>query len=253
MIKLREITRFLDTMLQVDEYSSDSANNGLQVEGSKEVRKAFFAVDSSLDLFARAAEENADFVFVHHGISWKDNLKRITGYNARMLAKLFSYNISLYAAHLPLDANLKIGHNILIAKILSLKKIAKFAKYAGYEIGFMGDAPRGATAAKFAEILRKNLGASTRIFGDPDKGIHKCGIVSGGGGDCIQDALDNDLDCFVTGEIGHSNYHIIKDSGINLVVAGHYCTEKPGVLAVMKEIQKKFKIKCEFIDMPTGM
>ncbi|MEM4247695.1 MAG: Nif3-like dinuclear metal center hexameric protein, partial [Candidatus Nanoarchaeia archaeon] len=74
MVKLREITSYLDNMLRINEYCSDSANNGLQVEGGKEVRKAFFAVDSSLDLFARAAEEKADFVFVHHGISWKDNL-----------------------------------------------------------------------------------------------------------------------------------------------------------------------------------
>ncbi|MEM4248063.1 MAG: Nif3-like dinuclear metal center hexameric protein, partial [Candidatus Nanoarchaeia archaeon] len=181
-------------------------------------------------------------------------LKRLTGYNASMLSKLFSYNISLYAAHLPLDANPKIGHNILIAKMLSLKNIAKFAKYAGYEIGFMGTAPKGATTAKFAEILKRNLGSSSiRVIGDAEKEIHRCGIVSGGGADCIQDALDNGLDCFVTGEIGHSNYHIIKDSGIRVIVAGHYCTEKPGIFAVMKEIQKKFKIECEFIDIPTGM
>ena len=254
MAELKQVVDFLGNLIMIDSFPSDSSNNGLQVEGKNCVKKAFFGVDACVKLFQKAADENADFVFLHHGISWKDSLKRLTGYNAKLLDPLFKKGISLYAAHLPLDANPEIGHNILLAKMLSLKNIGKFAKYADSEIGFKGNAPKGATLAKFAEILDTNLGGKSRIFGRPDAIISRCGIVSGGGGnECLRRAIEGGLDCFVTGEVGHESFHIIGESGINVIAGGHYCTEKPGVQAVMEKLSRKFKIKCEFIELPTGM
>ncbi len=253
MAELKKVKEYLDKLLMIDSFTADSSNNGLQLEGKEYVKKAFFGVDCCLRLFEKAAEENADFVFVHHGISWKDNLKRLTGYNARMIRPLFNGGVSLYAAHLPLDSNPELGHNILLAKMLSLRNIRNFAKYAGYEIGFMGEAPRGATVAKFAKLIDGKLNAKSAIFGNPDARIERCGVVSGGAGDCIPDAIESGLDCFVLGEVGHSSYHIMRDSGINVIAGGHYCTEKPGVIAVMEKLSSKFGIECEFIDLPTGM
>ncbi len=253
MAKLSELLRFLDEILDLTAYGNDSSNNGLQVEGNSSVSKAFFAVDSSLSLFRKAAAEGADFVFVHHGISWKDGLRRIKAHDSRMLSALYSGGVSLYAAHLPLDANPEFGHNIMLAKILSLKGIRPFGQYAGYSIGFMGNAPAGSTPKKLAALLSERLGAICSIQGDPDAIVKNCGIVSGGGADCAVDALENNLDCFITGERSHSWHSMIRDSGLNTVFAGHYCTEKPGVMAAMSIVQRRFKIKCEFIDIPTGL
>lgn len=251
---LETLTSFLDNLLKIKDFSQDSSNNGLQVQGSETVKKAVFGVDSSRTLFEKAAERKAQFVFVHHGISWNDSLKRLTGYNHTLVEPLFKNSISLYAAHLPLDAAPKIGHNACLARMLGLKKCGTFAKYSGQDIGVKGAAPAGATAAKFARILDRELSAKCIVFGNSEKKIKNVGVISGGSGSHgITEALEEKLDCLVTGEVGHGSFHIIRETGMTVISGGHYCTEKPGLIAVMDILRKKFKLECEFIDLPTGM
>ena len=123
MPTIHEVTAYLDEILNLKAFASDSSNNGLQFEGSREVTKAVFGVDACAGLFMDAADADADFVFVHHGLSWGGSLKRITGVDAERIAMLASNNISLYAAHLPLDANPEFGHNILLARILGTESL----------------------------------------------------------------------------------------------------------------------------------
>ena len=107
-MKLAELTDFLDSMLMLDKFSRDASNNGLQVEGSAEVTSAVFGVDACQELFDAAAAKGADFIFVHHGMSWGSEPRRFSGIVARRLSTLFQNKISLYAAHLPLDAHPQI-------------------------------------------------------------------------------------------------------------------------------------------------
>ena len=74
-----DIVRFLDHILELDQWPDDPSNNGLQFEGDAEVEKAVFAVDASAELFCRAADLDAGFIFVHHGISWGSGIRRIDG------------------------------------------------------------------------------------------------------------------------------------------------------------------------------
>ena len=68
-VSRNDIVRFLDKILELDQWSDDPSNNGLQFAGDAEVAKAVFAVDASAELFCKAADLDAGFVFVHHGIS----------------------------------------------------------------------------------------------------------------------------------------------------------------------------------------
>ena len=115
-MKLVELTQFLDRELNLEAFRQDHSNNGLQVEGSAEVRRAAFAVDACLATFELAAEKGVDFLFVHHGLSWGAEPRRFTGVTARRLRTLFNAGISLYAAHLPLDANPVFGNNAELSR-----------------------------------------------------------------------------------------------------------------------------------------
>ena len=108
-MKRDELTKFLDEALDLSAFAEDVSNNGVQVEGRDEVRKAVFAVDASQTLFDEAAKRAADFIFVHHGLSWGANPRRLTGFTARRFGTLFRHGITLYAAHLPLDAAPEFG------------------------------------------------------------------------------------------------------------------------------------------------
>lgn len=254
MATLNEITTYFDDLLGLAKVPGDSSNNGLQVEGSPTVDKILFSVDASLELFNIAVERNADMVFVHHGISWGGNPKRFSGMDATRLRTLFCNGISLYAMHLPLDAHPEYGHNACLADMLRLEQQTMFAKYCDVEIGVLGQLPVASTPQKIADLFDAELGGKSAIFGDAGKTVAKVGIISGGAGyEGINEAINLQLDCFITGEVGHSSYHLIKESGMPVIALGHYASEKPGVIKSMELVQAKFNVDCEFIDLPTGL
>lgn len=254
MIKLNVLTQYLDELLGVNNIPEDGSNNGLQVEGRQKVNKVIFGVDSCLTIAEIAAGKYADFIFVHHGLSWKDGFKRITGISAKTFSTLFKNNISLYGAHLPLDAHPELGHNAQIAKVINLQNCEPFAKYANAEIGVKGELEKPINLSNLAKNVDQKLETKSVIYGNEHNSISKIGIISGGPGSFgIEAAVEMGLDCLITGEVYHSIWHLIQETGINVIAAGHYRTEKPGVLAVMERIQQEFKLDCEFIELPTGL
>jgi dinuclear metal center YbgI/SA1388 family protein len=254
MIYLEKLEEYLDNLLEINNFPRDSSHNGLQVEGNSEVKKIIFGVDASASLFEIAADEDADCIFVHHGLSWGNSFSRLHGITADRLRILFSNGISLYAAHLPLDAHPQIGHNACLANIINLHKRNMFCEYAGENIGVMGELQEISNPEVIADTLQASLQAENfLILGDEQKSIRKIGIVSGGPGvEGIVGAVRNKLDCLVTGEIGHCDYHLIKETGLTVIALGHYCSEKPGVQAVMERLKTQYEIDCMFVDLPTG-
>jgi dinuclear metal center YbgI/SA1388 family protein len=254
MMQLKELTKYLDELLDISAIPGDRSNNGLQVEASQIVKKAVFGVDACQALFDAAAVKNADFIFVHHGLSWGGEPRLFTGMTAKRMDLLFKKGISLYAAHLPLDAHHKIGHNALLADMIKLHKRYNFAEYSGCKIACGGVLPQVSLVADIAGKFEKELNCKANIFGNMDKKIEKAGIISGGGGmDGLLACIAEGMDCYITGEMNHTMYHIVKESGITVIELGHYHSETPGIHAVMNKIEKKFAIDCEFIDIPTGL
>ena len=100
MTSLDTLVKFLDSTLAVTAFR-DTSNNGLQIANSGSVSKVVAGVDASLRLLTEAAARGADCVVCHHGLSWGDSLKRITGLNHRLVAFAIEHNIAVYAAHLP--------------------------------------------------------------------------------------------------------------------------------------------------------
>ena len=254
MAQLNEITVYLDELLAVDSVPGDASNNGLQVEAADKVNSAIFGVDACQALFDAAVAKKVDFIFVHHGLSWGGEPRRFTGITGTRLGTLFAEGINLYAAHLPLDAHPKIGHNALLADMVGLRKRYQFAEYSGCNIACGGVLPKSCLPDELAKVFEGNLDCKAKIFGNCDKSVNKIGIISGGGGmDGLMACIEDDVDCFVTGEMTHTMYHIVKESGMTVIQLGHYCSETPGVKAVMNKLNKKFGIACEFVDIPTGL
>ena len=257
MAELNDIVRFLDELLKVKDFPQDASNNGLQFEGSRTVAKAVFGVDGSNALFSIAADLDADFVFVHHGISWGPSLKRIVSLDARRISMLAANSISLYAAHLPLDAHPEVGHNAKLASMLKLKDVKPFGWYAGKAIGFSGILPRTVSLEKVFETLDKKLISEGDFFcfGEMETKVSKVGVISGGGAfpEAFAEAFEQGIDCLVTGEMGHSAFHYAREAGVSVLAMGHYRTETSGVLEVMDRVKKQFGIEVEFVDLPTGM
>ena len=269
MVDLYEVVEYLDSAIMLDQINSDPSNNGLQVEGKKDIEKIAFCVDTSATLISKAIELGADLIFVHHGLSWGSSLKYITDYNAGLLKPLIKNDISLYAAHLPLDGHPEFGHNVLLADIMKLQDKQPFSMFAGSSIGVKGTLSQSTTPEKIATLLVKELDSIIKSYASftvapelqdkctvigKENRVKTVGIVSGSGGmDCINDAINEKLDCVITGEMGHGMYHLARENGISIITPGHYRTEVPGVVAVMDLLKETFDIETEFINIPTGL
>lgn len=254
-VPLSRITDFLDRLLAPPPGCRDGSNNGLQVEaGDGRVRRVLFGVDACRDLFGKAAETGAGLVVVHHGLSWNDHFKRLRGVTARRVQLLYRNGISLYASHLPLDAHPEVGNNARLAHLLGLRNPAPAFEYGGIPIGRLGEFPRPPSVDALRRRIERLLHTECRVFPGRADRIRTLGIVSGGGGDEIEAAAAAGCDAFLTGEVGHCQWHLIRETGLTVFAAGHYCTETVGLLAVMDSLAAAFPgLACEWADFPTGM
>jgi putative NIF3 family GTP cyclohydrolase 1 type 2 len=141
-----------------------------------------------------------------------------------------------------------------------------FAEYGNTEIGVIGDLPEPMQIDKFIKLINNELdeiicayahlakrdkSQTTTLINN--KIIHRVGVVSGGGADTAGECIDEEADCLLTGEFGHTSYHYAKENNLSIIAPGHYRTEVPGVVAVMDIIKQNFDIETEFIHIPTEL
>ena len=247
---LKEICMYLDDILKINEID-DYSINGLQVENNGVVTKAACAVDASVETFEKAINIGADFILVHHGILWKNDF-RVTGNMYERVKMLVDNNISLYAAHLPLDIHPVFGNNSRISDVLGWESIEDFGKYHGMLIGKLFRFNKPKKINEIAEEIKTKIGGEPVLWPFGKAEIKSVAYISGGGISMLNQAIEADIDCFITGEPAHSAFWLAKEAGINVIFAGHYYTETLGVKSIAKELKNKFKIDTEFIELPTG-
>lgn len=251
-----QLTDYLDTLLSVKSIS-DVSNNGVQCEGSRNVSRIAFAVDACQQTIDIAIASGCEFLFCHHGVSWGGGIERLTSYTQRRFKALLAHDITLYAAHLPLDLHAQYGNNAVLCDILGVDAITRepFGHYHGQTIGFMGSLPETLDVSALASKIDIALGGHSIVWNNRGNApIAKIGIVSGGGADMIEEAAACGCDCLLTGEAGHQYYHPARELGLDVIAAGHYATETTGPKAIMTCLQSQFpQLSCQFIDCPTGL
>jgi len=246
--KLDRIVAYLDKELRIADFD-DTSHNGLQVGGPETVRKVCCGVDASMEFFVEAHRRGADLLICHHGISWGDSLKRITGLNYERLAFLIKHDMALYACHLPLDAHPRYGNNAEICRALGLQSIKPFGMYRGVEIGFAGKLPRPVRYTRFKKLVAEATGGEPRTMDFGKKTIRTVAVVSGGAAAEVEEAGKKGIDAYVSGEPALMAYSLAQEYGINAVFAGHYATEVFGVRALAGQLTRRFKLNAEFIDL----
>lgn len=256
-MNLIEFDDYINSFLQKENFLFDPSKNGIQIQNrepeKKQIQKIAFAVDASLATIEYAAKQNADVLFVHHGILW-GNENRITSAFYKKIALCIENDIALCAYHIPLDANLKYGNNIGIAKKLGLKNVKPFGTWREMAIGVKGILPKPLSLDALSEKIieeRKNVYAKKFSFGK--NFIRTVGIISGGAGSDVVQAIAENLDCYITGEFLHEDYFVAQEANINVLAFGHYESEIFGVNLVKEKIAREKKLQTLFIDLPTEL
>lgn len=253
-MKVKEFDKWVRTVLNIDEMSRmDSSLNGLQVgREDAEINKIAFAVDASLESFRRAVELKADLLFVHHGLYW-GRVIPVTGDFYKRMEMLIQNDLCLYAAHLPLDMNEEFGNNAGLANTLGLKSIEPFGEHKGVKIGVKGLLDSPLTRDELIDKLFGGWDNTIKILPFGKDRIKSVAIISGDAPFELLQAIDEDIDLYLTGESSHVLYHTALEAGINVLFGGHYATEVYGVKLLAGKVSKELSLETVFIDVPTGL
>lgn len=253
---LQELDTYFRSFLKIENFSTDPSLNGIQIENSdpctKEIKKVAFAVDACQATFDRAVQLHADLLFVHHGIFW-GQCETVTGTHYRRLKTLLDNDVALYACHIPLDANELVGNNYGLARRLGLQNIQAFGVWHGMTLGAAGEFEESITIDKLERMLFPQGEKALHILPFGKKEIKTVAIISGGAGGDMDQAVAAGYDAYITGEIGHEEYHKALESKINLIAGGHYQTETVGVSLVMEKLAQDTGLETVFIHVPTGL
>ncbi|MDB5965600.1 MAG: Nif3-like dinuclear metal center hexameric protein [Polaromonas sp.] len=241
-----------DQLLQPARFK-DFGPNGLQVEGKPEVRKIVSGVTASLALIEAAVAAQADAVFVHHGLFWRGQDGRVTGWMKQRLALLLAHDINLFAYHLPLDAHPELGNNAQLGLRLGLvPHEGELGRFGEQRLGFLGGKADGsgfASAEELADTVKSALKRPVTSVGRARAAIKNVAWCSGGAQDYFEDAIAAGADAFITGEISEPQAHYAREMGVPFIACGHHASERYGAPAVAAHVAAQFGLAHEFVDI----
>ena len=246
MAQRAEIESHLAALLAVDRFK-DYGPNGLQVEGRPEVKHLVSGVTASLALIETAVAAGADAILVHHGLFWRGQDGRVTGWMRQRLAPLLAHGINLYAYHLPLDAHAELGNNAQLGQRLGLTADARFGEQ---DLGFIGSAAGMADAVALAATVERTLGRAPLLLPGDGRPLRRIAWCSGGAQSYFEAAIAAGADAYLTGEISEPQAHIARETGVAFLACGHHATERYGVQAVGQHLVQALGLTHRFIDIP---
>ena len=256
-VHLREVVSYLDTTLDSDRFR-DYATNGLQVEGSPEVKTVVTGVSASAELIQRAIDLRADLVVVHHGLVWGGGLQRIVGPLARRLKLLLENSVSLAAYHLPLDKHARLGNNTGLADAIALGPTRDaFGDVKGVALGLAGAWPQPLSRDEAIQRIAGGVlagGTPRFVFPYGPATVRRVGLCSGAASDLLEAAATAGCDLYLTGELAERAGDLAKELQVTLVAAGHYATEVFGPMRIADELRRKFpSLEVHFVPTPSPL
>ena len=232
MAERQQLDSCLQLLLQ-PELFKDYGPNGLQVEGAPEVRRIVSGVTASLAFIDAAIVAGADTLLVHHGLFWRGQDGRLTGWLAARVRRLMAAGLNLYAYHLPLDSHEELGNNAQLGLRLNLRADARFGEQA---LGFIGPAGAQATLAALAASATAALNKSIVVVPGDGRALRRVAWCTGGAQDYFEAAIAAGADAFITGEISEPQAHLARETGVAFLACGHHATERFGAAAVAAHV-----------------
>lgn len=246
-MRREELARYLDELLESGRFK-DYCPNGLQVEGRADIRRIVAGVTANQALLDAAMERKADAILVHHGWFWRGEDGRIAGFRKNRLKLLLAHDINLFAYHLPLDGHGEFGNNAQLAQRMGWVVDGRFGEQ---DIGWLGRLEKPMTRGELARALSAELGHEPLMIGDDDsaRSLIRIAWCSGGAQSLFEQAVDQGVDVYLSGEVSEQNVHLARESGVTYVAAGHHATERFGVQALAEHLAERFGLECEFVDI----
>ena len=242
MTTVADILAFVETLApRYMQYEWD--NTGLLCGSrSQEVKKVLVALDPFEEVCREAKEYGADLLLTHHPLIF-DAPKAICDESdmGRAIMLLIQNGISAVNAHTNLDCA-PGGINDTLAAILGLQNI-EIVDPKGTDVPYgllrIGNVPQQPLPAFLAHV-KERLGCEGLRYADGGRPVSRVAVGGGSCGSNLPDAAKAGCDTFVTADVKYNQFNDAQAMGINLIDAGHFCTENPIVPVLAEKIAAAF-------------
>lgn len=254
MLTISEITRFLGEFAPLP-LAESWDNVGLLIgDTGRSVSRILTCLTVTPDVVEEAVANQVDLIVTHHPLMFKP-IQRLVASDMQgaMLLKLVEAGIAVYSPHTAFDSaadgiNQQLAQSFNLRNIKPLRALPNLAGAPFLPDGFTpgsgryGDLPYPHALNQLCETA-KTLLKVTRLqrVGEATHSICRVGIACGAAAEYIPDALAAGCDALVTGEARFHDCLRARDSGLALILPGHYATERPAVESLAQVIRGQFK------------
>ncbi len=232
------------------ELSESWDNTGLLLgRQTSEVSRLLTCLTVTSDVVNEAVTEKVQMIVSHHPVLFRGT-KQISDRNIEggMLLQLIEAGIAVYSPHTAFDSA-ATGINQQLAEKFGLKEVQPLLPHQTLEgtgAGRLGRLLEPMLLADFLKVISTSVGTSFLQFcGNPQALVHQIGIGCGAAEGFLSDGVRLGCDTFVTGEARFHTVLDARDRGINLVLTGHYCSERPAVEFLAQALSVHFpQISC---------
>ena len=197
------------------------------------------ALDCTMEVVQEAKRLKADLILTHHPLMYhaRKNMREDDP-EGEVLCALIRNNMSLIAAHTNLD-RVAGGINDVLGNLFSLQDMS------GKDFVRTGKLPKKLTAYELKELAEVLLQAPVRLYGNPDMVIETMAVGSGAYDEGFEEAITQNAQAYLTGEVRHHNAIYATARNIVLLEGGHFATEAPGMAALSHCLQMELnRLQC---------
>ena len=238
MATVADILQFIESIAPT-ELKAEWDNVGLLCGSmQKEVKKILVALDPFTHVCQEAADWGADLLVTHHPLIFQP-LSAVTDETTvgRAVMTLLANGIAAMNAHTNLDCA-DGGVNDTLAAALGLSNIEKVPADAEALLR------QGNVAQQDLDTFLSHVKTALQCPGlryvSGGKPVGKVAVGGGSCGSALYEVIAAGCDTFVTADVKYNQFHDAKVQGINLIDAGHFCTENPVIPVLAKKLQAQF-------------
>ena len=215
-------------------------NSGLQVSPKdNSIKGILLALDITDNTLNEAIELGCNLVIAHHPLIFSSTKKIFNDfYPFNVVYKAIENGIGIYAFHTNLDIA-EGGLNDYLCDLLNLSDVQIIQEHKPLRIGVL---KRDYTIDEFAAFVKERLKIDTvKVVKASDRPIRKVAVCSGSCMDLLNDIKALDFDLFLSGDLKHHIAIFAKETGINVIDATHFHTEKFSKNILFKLLKDRFK------------
>ncbi|MEZ6131480.1 MAG: Nif3-like dinuclear metal center hexameric protein [Planctomycetaceae bacterium] len=196
------------------------------------------------DVAKEAVDRHVNMVVSHHPVLFR-GVKQMTdaSQEGRMLLTLIENRIAIYCPHTCFDSaapgiNQQLAETLGLTQIQPIRPIPEMENIGG---GRMGNLPAPTTLRMFMATARQCVAAPyLEYVGALTANVSLVAVACGAAAEFLADAMRLGCDTFVTGEARFHTALEARAAGINLVLLGHYSSERPAMQRLADTLATEF-------------